>query len=324
MDRDLGPGPRATSHRTPAAAPTPVRGDTTARPVHNWRVPELPEVQALTVALRGHLAGRTVERCELASFAALKTVEPPLDSLAGRTVDEVGRRGKFVTVEAGGLFLVVHFARGGWLTWHETAPTARARPGRGPLALRVRLEGGSGFDITEMGTEKRLALWVVHDPGEVPPVAALGIDPLSPRFTADLLARLLSDAGSATLKTVLTTQSVVAGVGNAYSDEALFVAKLSPYRRADRLDADEVRRLHRAVVDVLSDATAQLVGLDIGDLKADKKRSLRVHGRTGETCPECGDTVRQVAFATKSLQYCPTCQTGGRPLADRRLSRLLK
>jgi formamidopyrimidine-DNA glycosylase len=287
-------------------------------------VPELPEVQALTTALGELVRGRTIERCELASFAALKTVDPPLDALEGRVVDDVLRRGKFVAVEAGGLFLVVHFSRGGWMTWYDTVPKTRARPGRGPLALRVRLDGGAGFDVTEMGTEKRLALWIVRALDEVPPVAALGIDPLTPEFTPELLSRRLTEAGGATLKTVLTTQSVIAGVGNAYSDEALHLAKLSPYRRADRLDPEEVARLHAAVVAVLTDAVDRQSGLGIGELKADKKRSMRVHGRTGESCPECGETIRQVTFATKSLQYCPRCQTGGRPLADRRLSRLLK
>jgi formamidopyrimidine-DNA glycosylase len=314
----------ATTDHPFAAAPR--RWAEILRPAagHNWKVPELPEVQALTIALRGHLVGRTIEACELASFSALKTFDPPLDGLEGQAVTDVDRRGKFVAVESDGLFLVVHFARGGWLTWYETAPAARARPGRGPLALRVRLDGGAGFDITEMGTEKRLALWVVRALDEVPPLAALGIDPLTPAFTPEALAHLLAEAGGATLKGVLTTQSVIAGVGNAYSDEALFVAKLSPYRRADRLGAEEVARLHDAVVTVLSEAVERLTGLGIGELKADKKRAMRVHGRTGEPCPECGDTIRQVSFATKSLQYCPRCQTAGRPLADRRLSRLLK
>ncbi len=287
-------------------------------------MPELPEVQALTVALRGHLSGRTVERGELASFSALKTFDPPLEALAGRGVYDVTRRGKFLAVEAGGLFLVVHFARGGWLVWHEAVPAGRVRPGRGPLALRVHLDDGSGFDLTEMGTEKRLALWVVPRLDDVPPIAALGVDPLSPEFTVELLAARLADAGGATLKSVLTSQAVLAGVGNAYSDEALHRARLSPFRRADRLDPGEVARLHEATVGVLAEAVGRLVGLDAGELKADKKRSMRVHGRTGEACPTCGDTIRQVSFATKSLQYCPTCQTGGKPLADRRLSRLLK
>jgi formamidopyrimidine-DNA glycosylase len=163
----------------------------------------------------------------------------------------------------------------------------------------------------------------VRAPEDVEPLAALGIDPLGPDFTVDALASLLQGT-SATLKTVLTTQSLIAGVGNAYSDEALHRARLSPYKKSGNLDGAEVGRLHDAVVGVLSEAVARAASLGIAELKGDKKRAMQVHGRTGEPCPVCGDTVRQVSFATKSLQYCPTCQTGGKALADRRLSRLLK
>jgi formamidopyrimidine-DNA glycosylase len=286
-------------------------------------VPELPEVEALSAALAERMVGQRIVACELASFAALKTVEPALDDLVGRTVQRVERRGKFVCVESGGLWLVTHLARGGWMRWYEKVPAGRPRPGRGPLALRLRLEEGSGFDVTEMGTEKRLALWVVRSPEDVPPVAELGPDPLSPEFTVDRFAELLSSA-SATLKIALTTQSLIAGVGNAYSDEALFRAGLSPFKKTGSLAPEEVERLHDALVGVLSEAVERSDGLAPSELKGDKKRAMSVHGRTGETCPQCGDTVRAVAFSTKSLQYCPTCQTGGKVLADRRLSRLLK
>ncbi|HEV3131835.1 MAG TPA: DNA-formamidopyrimidine glycosylase family protein [Acidimicrobiales bacterium] len=286
-------------------------------------MPELPEVQALTAGLADHMAGKRVERCQLTSFSALKTVEPPLEDLIGRTVVTVERRGKFVCIDSGGPWLVVHLARGGWVKWYDALPKGPLRPGRSPIALRVGLEDGSGLDITEMGHEKRLALWVVRAPEDVEPLAALGIDPLGPDFTVDALASLLQGT-SATLKTVLTTQSLIAGVGNAYSDEALHRARLSPYKKSGNLDGPEVARLHDAVVGVLSEAVGRAASLGIAELKGDKKRAMQVHGRTGEPCPVCGDTVRQVSFATKSLQYCPTCQTGGKALADRRLSRLLK
>jgi formamidopyrimidine-DNA glycosylase len=298
--------------------------------VHNCPVPELPEVQALALALASRSAGHRIERCELASFAALKTVDPPLDALAGRTVSGVERRGKFVCVpttapgdDTAELWLVVHLARGGWIRWSDALPPGRSRPTRSPLALRVRLDDGSGWDVTEMGTEKRLALWVVTAPTEVPPIAGLGVDPLDPEFTVGALDRLLA-ASRSTLKTLLTTQSVIAGVGNAYSDEALHRAQLSPYKRADSLDAEESRRLRDAVVGVLTEAVERSEGLGPADLKDDKRRAMQVHGRAGERCPVCGDSVREVSFASKSLQYCPTCQTGGKILADRRLSRLLK
>ena len=286
-------------------------------------MPELPEVEALTSALSRRMVGRRIDRCELASFAALRTVAPALGDLVGRTVVEVRRRGKFVCVGCGHLWLVLHLARGGWVRWYDEVPAGTARPSRSPLALRVGLDDGSGFDVTEMGTEKRLALWVVGSPEEVGPLAALGFDPLGPDFTTDRLSALLADT-SATLKTVLTTQSLIAGVGNAYSDEALHRAGLSPYKRADKLEPAEAARLHGALRAVLGEAVQRSVGLEPSELKGDKKQGLQVHGRTGQPCPVCGDTIRQVSFATKSLQYCPTCQTGGRPLADRRLSRLLK
>jgi formamidopyrimidine-DNA glycosylase len=287
-------------------------------------VPELPEVETLTRFLSRRLSGHRIDRCELASFTALKTVGPPIGDLAGRTATGCERRGKYVCIDLDGLWLVAHLARGGWIRWYEQLPQTPVRPGKkGPLALRVGLDDGSGFDVTEAGTEKRLALWVVASPDQVENVAALGVDPLSPDFTVGRLADLLGGL-SATLKTALTTQGLIAGVGNAYSDEALHAAKLSPYKKAAALTGPEVERLHAALVGVLTAAVDRADGLPASELKGDKKRGMQVHGRTGLACPVCGDTVRQVSFATKSMQYCPTCQTGGRLLADRRLSRLLK
>ncbi len=154
-------------------------------------MPELPEVEALTAGLSRRMAGRQIDRCRLASFSALKTVDPPLDDLVGRTVAGVERRGKFVCVDTDGLWLVAHLARGGWVRWHEALAATAIKPGRSPIALRVGLDDGAGFDFTEMGTEKRLALWVVRSPEEVGPLAELGVDPLSPEFTVERLAELL-------------------------------------------------------------------------------------------------------------------------------------
>jgi formamidopyrimidine-DNA glycosylase len=286
-------------------------------------VPELPEVQALVVGLDGRLSGLRVARLELASFSALKTVEPAVRDLEGQVIAGVERRGKFVCFDAGGLWLVVHLALAGWIRWYPSVPTATARPSRSKIALRVSMEDDSGFDVTEMGSEKRLALWVVRSPADVEPVRSLGVDPLGSEFTLERMAALLHGT-TATLKTVLTTQSSIAGVGNAYSDEALHRARLSPFKQSSTLGSAEVARLHEAVVGVLADAVERASAVDMGELKGDKKRAMQVHGRAGETCPVCGDTVRQVSFASRSMQYCPTCQTGGRILADRRLSRLLK
>jgi formamidopyrimidine-DNA glycosylase len=286
-------------------------------------VPELPEVEALARFLSEKSGGQVIERAEVGALSALKTYDPPVDALRGRTLAATVRRGKFLGVQAEDLWLVIHLARGGWVQWRDTMTPARVRPGKGPLALRVRLEGGGGFDVTEQGTEKRLALWVVPQLADVDPLARLGPDPLDPGFSVEVLAALL-EGRAGNIKTVLTDQSVIAGVGNAYSDEALHAAKLSPYKTAAKLDAGEVAALHAALVGALSDAVQRSLGLPAKGLKAEKRSGLSVHGRTGEPCPVCGDAIREVSFATKSLQYCPTCQTGGRPLADRRLSRLLK
>ncbi|MBW3667612.1 MAG: Fpg/Nei family DNA glycosylase [Actinobacteria bacterium] len=286
-------------------------------------MPELPEVESLARFLGEQAGGQQIERADLAAISALKTFDPPLDALVGRTVTGAGRRGKFLLLHAEPLWLVLHLARGGWVRWHDVLSAGRPKPGKGPLALRVRLSSGAGFDVTEAGTEKRLAVYVVRSPEDVEGIARLGPDPLDPSFDVDaMVARLREHGGQ--LKGALTTQSVIAGVGNAYSDEALHVAKLSPFKKADKLDADEAARLHAALRAVLEDAVARSEGVAAAGLKKEKKSAMRVHGRTGEACPECGDTVREVSFATKSLQYCPTCQTGGKPLADRRLSRLLK
>lgn len=288
-------------------------------------MPELPEVEALSAYLCSVAGGRAVERVDVASFSVLKTFDPPVSALEGRSLVGCGRRGKHLLLEfSDGLWLVLHLARGGWVRWVQSVKPAPVRAGKGPLALRVRFDDGSAFDVTEAGTEKRVAAWVVSSPDDVENVATLGVDVLSTEFKVDVLAGLLSSAGRSQVKGVLTDQRLLAGVGNAYSDEALHVARLSPFRPAVSLSADEVAALHAALVGVLRDAVSRSRGLAASGLKKEKKSGLRVHGREGEPCPECGDTVRSVFFASKSLQYCPTCQTGGKPLADRRLSRLLK
>jgi formamidopyrimidine-DNA glycosylase len=218
---------------------------------------------------------------------------------------------------------VTHLARAGWLHWKDRLPDGPPRPGKGPLALRVALETGAGFDLTEAGTQKRLAVYVVADPQEVPGVARLGPDPLAGDFDERRLAEILAGERRQ-LKGALRDQSLIAGVGNAYSDEILHAAKMSPFKLAASLSEEETGRLYAALRDTLTEAVERSRGVAAGRLKAEKKSGLRVHGRTGEPCPVCGDTVREVSFADSSLQYCPTCQTGGKPLADRRMSRLLK
>jgi formamidopyrimidine-DNA glycosylase len=286
-------------------------------------VPELPEVESLARFLTEQATGRTITRVELAAISALKTYDPPLEALVGLTITGCGRRGKYLLLGVDPFTMVVHLARGGWVKWRDSLGPRAAKPRKGPLALRVGVDGGAGFEITEMGTEKRLAVWVVKDPLEIEHVATLGPEVLDDALDAAALGALLT-AHKGQIKGVLTDQRVLAGVGNAYSDEALHVAKLSPFRQSDKLTPDEVARLHAALRTVMLDAMQRSAGLPAAELKSEKKSGMRVHGRTGEKCPECGDVVRQVSFATKSLQYCATCQTGGKPLADRRLSRLLK
>jgi formamidopyrimidine-DNA glycosylase len=287
-------------------------------------VPELPEVEALVGFLREQAVGQVVARVDVSTISVLKTYDPPVTALGGLMITGVARHGKFLDLDCDGLHFITHLARGGWLRWSEKLPAAPPRPGRGPIALRVLLANGSGFDLTEAGTRKRLAVYVVRDPADVPGVARLGIDPLSDEFTVARLRSILDTAGRSQVKGVLRDQSVVAGIGNAYSDEVLHVARLSPFHPSTTLTDEEVATLHEAIVGTLRDAVKRSAGLAARDVKDSKRSGMRVHGRTGEPCPVCGDTVREVSFADSSLQYCPTCQTGGKSLADRRLSRLLK
>lgn len=286
-------------------------------------MPELPEVEALAEFLAGRAVGRAVAGVDVAALNALKTYDPPPTALGGLTVTGVSRHGKFLDLDVDGLHLVVHLARAGWLRWSESLPKAAPRPGRSPIAVRVRLDDGSGFDLTEQGTQKRLAVYVVRDPAEVPGVASLGIDPLSPGFDRAALAGILGGSRQQ-IKGLLRDQSVFAGIGNAYSDEILHAARLSPFAIAGRLSDDEVDRLLDATREILATAVAAARGKPAAELKDAKRQGMRVHGRTGEACPVCGDTVREVSFADSSLQYCATCQTGGKVLADRRMSRLLR
>ena len=286
-------------------------------------MPELPEVEALSRYLAEVAVGQVIDKVEVASLSALKTFDPPVTELVGRTLVGTGRKGKFLLLQTDGPWLVMHLARSGWLRWRDPLPAAPAKPGKGPLALRLRFAGGFGFEVTEAAKEKRLAVYVVADPAGVEHVATLGPDPLDPSFTPDLLRRILAGT-TGQIKGALTDQRLLAGVGNAYSDEALHLARLSPFKTASKLTREEVDRLHAALTGILADAVGRSLGLPATGLKSEKKSGMRVHGRTGQPCPECSDTIREVSFSTKSLQYCPTCQTGGKPLADRRLSRLLK
>ncbi|MEU3611718.1 DNA-formamidopyrimidine glycosylase family protein [Streptomyces sp. NPDC006872] len=287
-------------------------------------MPELPEVEALKDFLTEHLVGHEIVRVLPVAVSVLKTYDPPVTAVEGQEVTAVHRHGKFLDLATGdSLHLVTHLARAGWLHWKDRLPDGPPRPGKGPLALRVALETGEGFDLTEAGTQHRLAVYVVHDPHQVPGIARLGPDPLAADFDEARFAALLAGERRQ-LKGALRDQSLIAGVGNAYSDEILHAARMSPFKLAASLTPQETHTLYEALRTTLTEAVERSRGLAAGRLKAEKKSGLRVHGRTGEPCPVCGDTVREVSFSDSSLQYCPTCQTGGKPLADRRMSRLLK
>ena len=299
-------------------------------------MPELPEVEALAAYLRERAVGHTVERLEVSSFSALKTYDPPASAVTGLAVTSAGRHGKFLDIGlssgvssdapprdgSADLHLVVHLARAGWLHYRDTFKSpAPLKPGSGPIALRMRLDDGSGFDLTEAGTQKSLAAYLVRDSAEVPGVSRLGPDALA--VSRDEFAERVRGRNGQ-VKGVLVDQEVLAGIGNAYSDEILHVAKMSPFALTGKLTDEQIDTLYAAMREVETDAVARSVGQKAAELKGEKRAGLRVHARTGLPCPVCGDPVREVSFADKSLQYCATCQTGGKPLADRRLSKLIR
>lgn len=295
-------------------------------------MPEMPEVQGLVDFLRLKLMPpggppARIDEVEVLSFSVLKTAGVPLGELGTGPVSAVVRRGKFLDLAAGDVHLVMHLAKAGWLRWSDALKPGRLRPGTGPIALRVRFDAGNdggaqpGFDLTEAGTKKSLAVYAVREPDEVAGIARLGPDALD--IAAEDFARLLAGHGGQ-IKGLLRDQAAIAGIGNAYSDEILHAARLSPFALAEKLDGGEVHRLFGSMRDVLDAAVASAAGRPASALKDSKRRSMRVHARTGEACPVCGDTVREVSFADSSLQYCPTCQTGGKLLADRRTSKFLK
>ena len=286
-------------------------------------MPELPEVESLARFLAGRATGRTVASVAIGTVSALKTFSPAPGDLVGRAVVGVSRHGKWLDLATDGPHLLAHLARAGWLRWYDAVPATTVRPGKSPLALRVALDDGAGFDLTEAGTRKRLAVHIVGSPEEVALVASLGVDPLSPEFTVERLAALAGTRNQQ-VKGLLRDQRQIAGIGNAYSDEILHAARMSPFALSGSLTPDDVARLHATVRRVLTEALEAAAGRPAAELKDAKRRGMRVHGRTGLPCPVCGDTVREVSFADSALQYCPTCQTGGRPLADRRMSRLLR
>lgn len=281
-------------------------------------MPELPEVHALVVDLESRLRGRTVDRFEVLSFHALKTFDPPASALAGQTVQQVDRHGKFLDVLIGELHLIVHLSLAGWIRWRDTAPSGMP-PRKSPISACLVLDDGTGLDITEAGTRKALALHIVGDPAEVPGVAALGPDAL--QIDEAGFADILKAAGRSRIKNVLRKQSIIAGIGNAYSDEILHAARMWPFQPAD-MEPEAAIRLYAAMRRTLREAITRAEGHTVSELKREKKTALRIHGRFGEPCPDCGEPIKQVVYSGSSFQYCPVCQNEGKTFSDRGMDRL--
>jgi len=278
-------------------------------------VPEMPEVQALAERLDDVLAGATLGKLDLMQFSSLKTFAPRPDEALGRTIEHVGRRGKFLVVElGGGLRVLVHLSQGGRVD--VEAPPKMTKP-RGSV-LRIRAADRPSVLVKEFGTQRKAGWWVLAA-GDDGPLAKLGPEVLSPE--ADALFRESDDTRR--VHTILRDQRTVAGVGRGYSDDALHRAKLSPFASLGKLDAEQRERLIEALHSVLDDA----LGVErkrSGGLPTKLGDHFVVHNRAGEPCPVCGDDLRRVSYESHEVVYCPTCQTGGKRLSDRRMDRLLR
>ncbi|MDQ4057961.1 MAG: Fpg/Nei family DNA glycosylase [Actinomycetota bacterium] len=277
-------------------------------------MPELPELQALVERLNDALAGRALVLAEVLQFSALKTVNPsPLD-LEGRTLLGVARRGKYLIFDFGSARVLVHLSQGGRVDFEE--PPKKTRP-RG-VVMRMNFDDAVGVLVKEFGTERKAAWWVL-DPTDEGPLAGLGPEPLSVEFEA----LVLEGEDNRQLHTFLRDQKVVAGIGRGFADDILHAAMISPFTPLSKLDEERRRVLLESVRSVLIEATERERERS-GGLPAKMGDRFTIHNRHGESCPRCGDTMRRVSFNSREITYCPTCQTEGKILADRRLSRLLR
>jgi formamidopyrimidine-DNA glycosylase len=282
-------------------------------------MPESPEVQELASFLTAHTTGRVVRTVDVLLPKALKTRHPSPADLVGRRITGVSRLGKMIDIATVTdsddlLHVIVHFGHDGWVLWHEVAPDGLKRAGDATLMARVRLSDASGFDLTDAGQWKALTIHIVRSPTDVPAVAKLGLDPLGDEFDTAAFAAILANRKKQ-IKALLQDQTAFAGIGNAYSDEILHAAKISPVTHAASLSSDSVDRLATATRAVLSEATAARRDVPPSELRATKHTALRVHRKTGAACPVCGDQIREYTFSGAAAQYCPTCQTGGALLA---------
>jgi formamidopyrimidine-DNA glycosylase len=278
-------------------------------------MPESPEVQALTEELAERLTGHALAAVDVVEFRALKTRARTPDTLVGQRLTGTARHGKHVDLVFGAAHLVVSLGRHGWARWGAADVADPTEPpdmpvDAPPTLVVLEFDDGSTLELTDAGDWVSLGCFVVDDPAEVPAVAKLGPDPADPDFSRTEFDAAVSGRRKQ-VKAVLQDQESLAGIGNAYSDEILFTAKLSPVGHAAALTAEESDRLFAATVGTISDAIAAQRGVPIAELKAAKVASMRVHGRAGESCPVCGDTIRDFSFASTTAQYCPTDQTHG-------------
>jgi formamidopyrimidine-DNA glycosylase len=277
-------------------------------------VPELPEVRALAERLEAAVGGSTFERIDLLQFSSLKTFDPRPDSLLGRTVERVATRGKFVVVELGGPRLLVHLSQGGRVDLEDPPKTTKPRG----AVVRLRFAGRPSVLVKEFGTQRKAGWWVLAE-GDDGPLGKLG-----PEADGDEAAELLrTSRDNRRVHTILRDQRTIAGVGRGYSDDALHRAKLSPYASLAKLAPEERERLIAALHEVLRDALATERRRS-GGLPTKLGDHFTVHNRYGTPCPVCGDDLRRVSYESHEVTYCPTCQTGGRRLNDRRIDRIVR
>ena len=276
-------------------------------------MPESPEVQALAEFLDERVRGRTVSEVDILEFRTVKTRHNPPSTLVGRALGGAERHGKHVALAVGDdTRLVVSLGRHGWVRWRDS--DSEELPVDAPPALaEVALDDGSVMQVTDAGTWVSLGLFVVDDPLAVPAIAKLGPDPADASYSQNDF-EVAHRGRRKQVKAILQEQESIAGIGNAYSDEILHLAKVSPVVHAAALDDDARSRLCAATIETVRGAIDARRGIPIDLLKAAKVAAMRVHGRAGEACPVCGDTVRDFSFASTTAQYCPTCQTGGEVL----------
>jgi formamidopyrimidine-DNA glycosylase len=277
-------------------------------------VPELPEVQALAERLDAAVAGSAFTGADPLQFSSLKTVTPRASELAGRTLERVGRRGKFVIFGLGGPRILVHLSQGGRIDVESPPKTTRPRG----AVVRLRFEDRPSVLVKEFGRERKAGWWVLAA-GDDGPLEKLGPEPESPAFAS----MVLEGDDARRVHTILRDQRTVAGIGRGYADDILHRAKLSPYASLGSLSVGERGRLLSAVRQVLDEAT-EIERRRAGGLPTKIGDHFTVHGRYGTSCPLCGDDLRRVSYESHEVTYCPTCQTGGKILADRRLSRLVR